>query len=285
MPDTYTRFLLDETPTPTLWTALSNAGRAASAIDDGNLTWAGASVASVAGLLSAGRHASGRVRMYAPTVLASGSSVSHWDTTLTPNEIMEYSLQTNNRKRLTNHLMMDLGWKGMLALAVTNTDGQTSATAGTATSYTMTVTNNGPGDITVVDATAQDTMPAALTGITWTCGGAGGASCAVANGSGSINTTITVPLGGVITFGINATINAGFSGALSNTLTVGMPPNIQNNLSSSATDQTTVSSSVQAGVITVSGISGDNGRSRWHGNIYGGVGQPANCQCHHWTQQ
>jgi len=107
-----------------------------------------------------------------------------------------------------------------------------------------------------VNAAVQDTLPVALTGASWTCGGAGGASCAAANGSGSINTTITVPLAGVITFGVNATITAGFSGTLSNTLTVVMPSNIQNNLSSSATDQTSVSAAVQTGVIIVSGISG-----------------------------
>ena len=106
------RFLLDETPTPTLWPALSNAGRAASATDTGNLTWSGQQVADVAGLLSAGRHASSnRVRMYAPAQLSSGSSVSHWDTALTPNEIMEPNLQLSNEKRLTNHLMLDVGWR------------------------------------------------------------------------------------------------------------------------------------------------------------------------------
>jgi uncharacterized repeat protein (TIGR01451 family) len=256
LPDAYTRFMLDETPTPTLWTALNNAGRVASFTDNGNLTWSGSSVTSVAGLLSAGQHASGRVRLYAPTVLASGSSLSHWDTTLTPNEIMEFSLQASNRKRLTNHLMQDLGWKTMLALAVTNSDGQPSTTPGSATSYTMTLTNNGPGDITLVNATVQDALPAALTDVTWTCGGSAGASCAPANGSGSINATVTVPLAGVITFTVNATIDAGFSGTLSNTVSVGMPSNVQNSFSSSATDQTTVTSGLPTDGITVSAISG-----------------------------
>jgi uncharacterized repeat protein (TIGR01451 family) len=120
----------------------------------------------------------------------------------------------------------------------------------------MTITNNGPGDITLVNATVQDIMPAALTGVTWTCSGAGSANCAAANGSGAINTTVTVPLGGAITFTVNATIDAGFSGTLANTLTVGMPSAIQNNLASGATDQTMVSAAALPGVITVSGISG-----------------------------
>lgn len=257
--DQYTRFLMDETPSPVLWTALNDAGRAASAKDNGQLTWSGSQVTNVAGLLGSGRHAtSGRVRMYAPATLASGSSVSHWDTVLTPNEIMEPSLQSSNEKRLSNHLMLDIGWKEMLALAATITDGQTSIAAGSATSYGITITNNGPGDITVVNASVSDTMPAALTGVSWTCAGSGGASCGVANGTGSISTTVTVPLGGAVTFTINATISGSFSGTLSNTVTVGMPANIQNTVSSVATDNTNVTAVVTptAG-ISVSAISGN----------------------------
>ena len=145
--DHYAGFLLDETPTPTLWNVLCDAGRKASAVDTGELTWFGPEVANVAGFLSAGRHAiSGRVRMFAPNPLAPGSSVSHWDTILTPNVIMEPSLQSNNEKRLTNHLMLDIGWTEMVALAVSNTDGQTNTTSGSETTYTITLTNNGPGD-------------------------------------------------------------------------------------------------------------------------------------------
>lgn len=258
IPDSYTRFLLDETPSPTLWTDLNNAGRAASATDAGNLTWSGTRVNEVAALLTAGRHAtSNRVRMYAPTTLASGSSVSHFDTVLTPNEIMEPTLTSVNQKRLTNHLMLDIGWREMVALAVSKTDGKTNATAGTATSYTISLTHNGPGDVTLVNASVSDTMPAALTGVTWTCGGSGGATCGASNGSGSISTTVTLPLNGVITFTIDGTISAAFSGTLSNTVTVTLPANIQNTQSSSATDQTTVSPGGPVAGVSISPISGN----------------------------
>lgn len=239
--DHYTRFLLDETPAPMLWTALDNTGRAESATDSGQLTWSGPNVTNVAGFLSSGQHAtSDRVRMYAPNVLSPGSSVSHWDTVLTPNEIMEPSLQSNNEKLLTNHLMLDIGWQEMLALAVTKTDEQDSLAAGSATTYAITIVNNGPGDITVTNAAVSDPMPPALTGVGWTCIGSGGASCSAANGVGSVSTMVTVPLGSVITITINATISEEFTGLLSNTVTVGMPVNIQNTVSSSATDYTTV---------------------------------------------
>ncbi len=67
--DHYSRFLIDETPTPTLWDNLTDAGRLASFTDTGNLTWSGAAVANVAALLTSGRHGtSGRPRMYAPSL-------------------------------------------------------------------------------------------------------------------------------------------------------------------------------------------------------------------------
>lgn len=254
--DQYTRFLLDETPTPTLWTDLTALERAASAIDNGELTWAGPEVTNVAGFLSSGRHPSGRVRMYAPGSLRPGSSVSHFDTVLSPNELMEPSASSNISQRLTNHLMLDIGWRTQVGLAVTKTDDQSSVTAGSATSYTMTITNNGPSDITVVDASVIDTMPAALIDASWTCSGSGGATCASPGGSGSINSSVTVPFGGAVTYVVSATIDSGFSGNLSNTITVGMPGNINNTLSSSATDLTTVEPAISAG-ISVSDISGN----------------------------
>jgi hypothetical protein len=62
----------------------------------------------------------------------------------------------------------------------------------------------------------------------------------VANGVGSINTTVTVPRDGVITFQAAATVDGGFSGNQSNTVTVTLPATLQNTLSSSATDNTNV---------------------------------------------
>jgi uncharacterized repeat protein (TIGR01451 family) len=239
--DAYARWLLDETPIPTAWPSLNNAGRKDSATDTGNLTWNGGEVGNVAAFLTAGRHTtSGRVRMYAPGTLSPGSSVSHFDTVLSPNEVMEPSHVSNSQRRLTNHLMLDLGWRAMLQLAVANTDGRSSIAAGSPTTYLMTITNNGPADVSVAGATVSDPLPTALSGATWTCASAGGASCAAANGAGNINTTVTVPRNGVITFTLNATVSAGFSGILSNTLSVGLPANFLNTVASMATDHTAV---------------------------------------------
>src|SRR4051812_38910838 len=68
-------------------------------------------------------------------------------------------------------------------LAITKTDGVTSATPGGSVTYTIPASNAGPAPTT--GATVADTFPASLTA-TWTCVGAGGGTC-TASGSGNIN--------------------------------------------------------------------------------------------------
>lgn len=63
----------------------------------------------------AGGDADGNVLLYAPTVLAQGSSFSHYDTRLTPNAIMEYAINPDLVGQidldLTPALLKDEGWK------------------------------------------------------------------------------------------------------------------------------------------------------------------------------
>ncbi|MGN6478761.1 PA domain-containing protein [Luteibacter sp.] len=62
----------------------------------------------------AGADAQGNVQLYAPTVLAQGSSFSHYDTRLTPNAIMEYAINQDLMGQidvdLTPALFKDEGW-------------------------------------------------------------------------------------------------------------------------------------------------------------------------------
>ena len=57
----------------------------------------------------------GKVRLYAPTVVALGSSISHFDTVAAPNLLMEPSINPDLRSAtnldLTPSLMQDIGWK------------------------------------------------------------------------------------------------------------------------------------------------------------------------------
>ena len=135
-------------------------------------------------------------------------------------------------------------------LAITKSNGVSSVNAGGTTTYTITVTNNGPSEVT--GAAVVDTAPAGLTFGNWTCAvtssGSGVAvitACGAASGSGNLNTTVTMRPGAVITYTVPASIAANATGSVANTATVSAPagttdPNTGNN---SATDTDTVTQS------------------------------------------
>jgi hypothetical protein len=62
--------------------------------------------------LLAGADDAGRVRMYAPNPFQGGSSVSHYDISLTPNALMEPGINNDlhNTVDLTTDLFCDIGW-------------------------------------------------------------------------------------------------------------------------------------------------------------------------------
>ncbi len=137
-------------------------------------------------------------------------------------------------------------------LAITKTDGVTSATPGGSVTYTITASNAGPSNAT--GATVADTFPASLT-CTWTCAGAGGGTC-TASGSGNLNDTANLPSGGSVTYTASCTISAAATGTLSNTATVTAPagttdPNPGNN---SATDADTLGASADLAITKTDGV-------------------------------
>jgi hypothetical protein len=62
--------------------------------------------------VKAGADAANRVLMYSPVPFASGSSVSHWDTSAEPNLLMEPAINNNlsSSVDLTLNEMSDIGW-------------------------------------------------------------------------------------------------------------------------------------------------------------------------------
>ena len=139
-------------------------------------------------------------------------------------------------------------------LAITKTDGKTTAAAGSTVTYTIVVTNNGPTAVT--GATVNDPIPTvltgtsgttrvSLTGVTWSCTVAVGGSCATASGSGAItNAQVNLANGASATFTFIGTlpVNARVNSSLTNTATVTAPvgvsdPNLANN---TATDTDTI---------------------------------------------
>jgi len=89
----------------------ANSDRAASATDSADLHWVGSNVTSKVGNYTAGIN-QGHVRQYAPATLSPGSSVSHFDSALTPNELMEpFITQPKTGPGLAVDLMADIGWQ------------------------------------------------------------------------------------------------------------------------------------------------------------------------------
>lgn len=82
-------------------TSLTN-GQRLTAITSNNLYWNGPNLSTVAG---------GNVKMYAPATVVPGSSVSHFDTSLTPNELMEPSYTgPNHDPGFARYLLEDIDW-------------------------------------------------------------------------------------------------------------------------------------------------------------------------------
>ncbi len=106
-------------------------------------------------------------------------------------------------------------------VAVALTDNVTSVSPGDSVGYTLTVTNSGPSG--VAGLVVSDTLPAALTGATWTCAASAGSACGAAVGTGSVSDTASLASGGVLTYTITATVAAGATGTLANTASVTMP--------------------------------------------------------------
>ncbi|MDH5233795.1 MAG: hypothetical protein OEW77_02475 [Gemmatimonadota bacterium] len=121
-------------------------------------------------------------------------------------------------------------------LAITKTDGVTAVNQGGTVTYTIVASNAGPNAVT--GATVVDNLPAQLTGVTWACAAAGGAACP-ASGSGNLNVTVDLPVGGTTTFTVTATVSG--TGTLSNTATITAPGGVTDAPgNNSATDNNTV---------------------------------------------
>ncbi|MCY2993097.1 MAG: hypothetical protein NTY19_35225, partial [Planctomycetota bacterium] len=111
-------------------------------------------------------------------------------------------------------------------LVITKTDSSLTYTPGGLLTYMITVTNSGPSD--VVGATVADTIPATLTGVTWTSSIVGAASV-TSGGTGSGNSlaatvNVSAGAGNSVVFNVTGTALASAIGNLDNTATVQPPP-------------------------------------------------------------
>ncbi|MGB8507401.1 MAG: DUF11 domain-containing protein, partial [Pyrinomonadaceae bacterium] len=110
-------------------------------------------------------------------------------------------------------------------LSITKTDGLANVNPGATVTYTIVASNAASSSGAANGAIITDTVPASLTGVTWTCGSpVGSATCGTASGSGnSINTTANLPAGGSVTYTVTGTLATNATGTLSNTATIIVP--------------------------------------------------------------
>jgi len=100
-------------------------------------------------------------------------------------------------------------------LGITVSDGRTTATPGESVIYTLVATNAGPSDI--MEATIESSFPSTAL-CSWTCQATAGASCPTA-GSGNLDESINLPVGGQTTFTAQCAIASHATGFL---LTTGL---------------------------------------------------------------
>ena len=108
-----------------------------------------------------------------------------------------------------------------LDLAVAITDNRPTLHPTDAITYTIVVTNNGPGNVS--GASVIDNPPASLGSVAWTCVATAGSSCGSASGSGAISSTVTLLAAGTATYTMNAVVSATATGNVDNTATVAVP--------------------------------------------------------------
>jgi hypothetical protein len=110
--DAYERWLWDFTPNIG-WPAMTDAQRLSSQVNTGQVIfWGPRATEAARGLLSAGLN-TGYPRVFAPNPVQGGSSISHFDTVLTPNELMEPSATPppGPYGYVTGGLLEDVGWR------------------------------------------------------------------------------------------------------------------------------------------------------------------------------
>ena len=110
LPDVYLRNLYDE-ETNEAWLGMTDGERLASSTNTGDLVWIGTNANSVVGAFDPGSNNSNHLRMYAPNPLKPGSSVSHFDDVLSPDEFMEWAATPSPEDYATWLLMKDIGWQ------------------------------------------------------------------------------------------------------------------------------------------------------------------------------
>lgn len=172
---------------------------------------------------------------------------------------------STNYHEIRNLLVSNQATATAIDLAITKTfadittGSTTTASAGDQIRYTVIASNTGPNNVTATGVGIQDNVPAAITGVTWTCAGSGGATCGAASGSGNnINTIASFPLNGYVTYTITGTVSVPAPSLLSNTASLVIPGSITdyNSANNNATSSIPVTSDLSTSTKTWTDLNG-----------------------------
>lgn len=200
--DPYTRMLKDES-TGSMLTALSSSARVSAMTSGTNLVWSGTNVNTESPSYSAGVNNS-QIQLYAPSSYESGSSVSHFDTAVTANELMEPQYtEFLNTAGLAEQLLVDIGWSYNTtnlpnsAPVMTQITSVTLAEDSTDT-VSLSATDSDGDPLTFTLSSADSSLGASVTGTTLTLNpstnynGSGSVTVQVSDGTDTDSTTLTV---------------------------------------------------------------------------------------------
>ncbi|MGH2595871.1 MAG: DUF7507 domain-containing protein [Actinomycetota bacterium] len=134
-------------------------------------------------------------------------------------------------------------------LAVTKTDGVASVVAGTSTTYTITLTNNGPSAV-AAGIVVSDPIPAG------TVGSESEANCVIAAGTFTCTTTAVLISGTSVVYQLTLAVPSGYAPAtVANTATITSSPSSDPNATNdSATDTDTVTGSADLSITKTDGV-------------------------------
>src|SRR5699024_8695710 len=123
----------------------------------------------------------------------------------------------------------------------TKDNNRTTFSPGNTLTYTIVVKNeNGPSD--VIGAKVVDNAPSNTTIVSWSATTSGGASVVHSNGTGDLNETVDIPVGGQITYTVQLKVHSDYGmGDISNTAKVTPPSGVTDPITknNTATDKDT----------------------------------------------
>lgn len=168
-----------------------------------NLVWGGTEANALSGSYSSGTNG-GAMKMYAPSTYESGSSVSHFDTSLSPNELMEPAYtEFLSTPGLGEQLLVDIGWAYNSTPAPNNAPvlsaiGNQSLAEDTSDTVALSATDADGDSLSYSLSSANASLGASISGSTLTLNpvsnyhGTGSLTIQVSDGTDTDSETISV---------------------------------------------------------------------------------------------